>query len=217
MACVTRAPLPCTILSIPSPVTRPVTFLEFLARAAGDDRKDNALKLQGKRVALLIEDDFQELEGWYPKLRLAEEGASVVVVGSGTKTTYRSKLGYPMDADVSASNVQAGDFDAVIVPGGYAPDHMRVYPAMVALVRDACQAEKLVAAICHGGWMLASADVVRGRRVTGCVPIRDDMVNAGAEWVDQEVVRDGNVITSRTPPDLPAFTREIIEYLSKQG
>jgi protease I len=186
-------------------------------RGQGDDRKDKAVKLRGKRVALLIEDDFQELEGWYPKLRLAEEGATVVVVGSGTKTTYKSKLGYPMDADRSASDVKAADFDAVIVPGGYAPDHMRLHPEMVGLVRDAYNAGKLVAAICHGGWMLASAGAVRGRKATGCLPIRDDVINAGGEWVDQEVVRDGNVITSRTPPDLPAFAREIIDYLSRQG
>ena len=174
------------------------------------------MKLQGKRVALLIEDDYQELEAWYPRLRLIEEGAEVVVVGSGTKTTYRSKLGYALDADVSASEVQADNFDAVIIPGGYAPDHMRVFPDMVALVWEAFTGGKLVAAICHGGWMLASADIVRGRKATGCLPIRDDLVNAGAEWVDHEVVRDGNLITSRTPPDLPAFAREIIAYLATQ-
>jgi protease I len=173
------------------------------------------VKLQGKRIALLVEDDYQELEAWYPKLRLIEEGAKVVVVGSGEKTTFRSKLGYAMEADVSAADVTAADFDAVIIPGGYAPDHMRTNPAMVGLVRQAYDAGKLVAAVCHAGWMLASADVVRGRKVTGCPPIHDDLVNAGAEWVDEEVVVDGNVITSRIPPDLPAFAREIIAFLAE--
>jgi len=173
------------------------------------------MKLSGKRVALLIEDEYQEMEGWYPKLRLTEEGATVVVVGSGAKDVFQSKLGYPMEADASADNVSAADFDAVVVPGGYAPDHMRLYPAMVKLVRDAFESGKLVAAICHGGWMLASAGVCRGgRRVTGYAPIHDDVVNAGGVWVDEEVVCDGNVITSRTPPDLPAFAREIVRYLA---
>lgn len=173
------------------------------------------MKLKGKRVALLIEDDYQEMEAWYPAYRLQEEGATVVVVGSGTKSTYHSKLGYPMDTDKSADEVRADDFDAVIVPGGFAPDHMRLCRPMVDLVRDAYESGKLTAAICHGGWMLASAGVVRGRQVTGYLPIRDDVVNAGGEWVDAEVVCDGNVITSRTPEDLPAFARQIVEYLER--
>jgi protease I len=173
------------------------------------------MKLEGKRVALLIEDEYQEMEGWYPNFRLREEGATVVVVGS-EKRVFKSKLGYEMEADVAAGDVAAADFDAVIVPGGYAPDHMRLYPAMIDLVRDAYQGGKLVAAICHGGWMLASAGACKGRRITGYAPIKDDVVNAGGEWVDtDEVVVDGNVITSRTPPDLPAFARAIVEYLAR--
>jgi protease I len=175
------------------------------------------MRLTGKRVALLIEDEYQELEGWYPRLRLIEEGASVTVVGSGRKDTFESKLGYPMAADCSAEDVSADEFDAVVIPGGYAPDHMRLSQAMVDLVRDTNKAEKLVAAICHGGWMLVSADAVRGRRATGYRPIKDDVENAGGEWVDAEVVQDGNVITSRTPDDLPAFARAIVEFLSSTG
>lgn len=169
--------------------------------------------LRGKRVALLIEDEYQELEAWYPKLRLEEEGATVVVVGTGTKNVYTSKLGYAIAADVSAQEVDADEFDAVVIPGGYAPDHMRLCQPMVDLVRDVYESGKLVAAICHGGWMLASAGALRGRRVTGYLPIRDDVVNAGGEWVDAAVVCDGNVITSRTPDDLPAFAREIVRFL----
>jgi protease I len=173
------------------------------------------MNLNGKRVALLIEDDYQELEAWYPALRLEEEGAEVVTVGSGTKSSYESKLGYPMGADKSAYDVSAEEFDAVVVPGGFAPDHMRLHPPMVDLVRDAHDAGKLVAAICHAGWILCSAGILEGRRVTGYAPIRDDVVNAGGVWVDdEEVVIDGNIITSRTPPDLPAFAREIVAYLS---
>ncbi|MFE4354367.1 type 1 glutamine amidotransferase domain-containing protein [Peribacillus butanolivorans] len=171
------------------------------------------MRLKGKRVALLIEDDYQEMEAWYPTYRLQEEGATVVIVGSGTKSTYHSKLGYPMEADKSADEVKVDDFDAVIVPGGFAPDHMRLCKPMVDLVRGAYESGKLTAAICHGGWMLASAGAVRGRKVTGYLPIRIDVENAGGEWVDAEVVCDGNVITSRTPEDLPAFAREIVEYL----
>jgi protease I len=172
------------------------------------------MRLSGRKVALLIEDEYQELEGWYPRLRLVEEGAEVTVVGSGRKSTFESKLGYPMDADRSADEVDAGEFDAVIVPGGYAPDHMRLSKAMVDLVRDTNEAGKLVAAICHGGWMLASAGALRGRRATGYLPIKDDVENAGGEWVDAEVVRDGNRITSRTPEDLPAFARAIVDFLA---
>jgi protease I len=171
------------------------------------------MTLSSMRAALLIEDDYQELEAWYPFLRLIEAGASVVVVGSGAKSEFASKLGYPMRADRAASEVSAEDFDAVIVPGGFAPDHMRLYPEMVALVRDTHAAGKLVATICHGGWLLASADIARGRRVTGYRPIKDDLINAGGEWVDTAVVRDGTIISSRGPDDLPAFLREIIAFL----
>ena len=171
------------------------------------------MSLEGTRVALLIEDDYQEMEAWYPFYRLTEAGAAVTVVGSGTKTEYKSKLGYPMEADVAAADVSADDFDAVVVPGGFAPDHMRLCKPMVELVRDLHQSGKLVSSICHGGWMLASADVVRGRRVTGYLPIKDDVENAGGEWVDASVVIDGNLITSRTPPDLPDFAGAIVEYL----
>jgi protease I len=172
------------------------------------------MSLTNKHVALLIEDEYQILEGWYPKLRLEEAGARVTVVGSGTKKSYGSKEHYPMDADAAAAEVSAADFDAVIVPGGFAPDNMRLHPEMIDLVREAHQAGKLVAAICHGGWVLVSAGVLKGgRRATGYAPIRDDVQNAGGTWIDEPVVEDGNIITSRTPVDLPAFGAAIINYL----
>lgn len=174
------------------------------------------MELIGKRVALLVADDYQELEVWYPILRLQEAGATVVVVGTGVKTTYASKLGYPITVDASADEVDASEFDAVLVPGGFAPDDMRVCEPMLDLVRELDAQQKLVASICHGGWVLVSAGVLRGRRATGYRPIRDDVVNAGGEWVDEEVVVDGHLITSRTPPDLPAYMREIVRFLAAQ-
>ncbi|HET6414128.1 MAG TPA: type 1 glutamine amidotransferase domain-containing protein [Anaeromyxobacter sp.] len=172
------------------------------------------MNLEGKKAALLVEDDYQELEAWYPLLRLREEGVSVIVVGTGAKSTYASKRGYLITADCAASAVDPGSLDAVIVPGGFAPDRMRQCEAMVALVRSVFQRGKIVAAICHGGWMLCSAGLARGKRVTGWPSIRDDVRNAGGEWVeDREVVRDGNVITARAPADLPAFGREIVRAL----
>ncbi len=171
------------------------------------------MRLVGKRVAVLVADMYQELEFWYPYLRLQEEGAEVVAVGPEAKE-YRSKLGYPAKAELAAAQARAQEFAGVVIPGGYAPDYMRRSPELVAFVRELAQAGKPVAAICHGGWMLASADVVRGKRVTSFFSIRDDLVNAGADWVDEPVVRDGNLITARMPPDLPQFLREFISALA---
>lgn len=173
------------------------------------------MELKGKRVAVLAENMYQELELWYPLLRLREAGAETFVVGSGSAQEYKSKLGYPVEVDVAADDVKAGDIDAVVIPGGYSPDLMRRYPAMVKLVREADEQGKIVAAICHAGWMLASADVLRGKKATSFFAIKDDLINAGADWVDAEVVRDGNLITSRMPSDLPAFCRTIIEALGE--
>lgn len=171
------------------------------------------MRLTGKRIAILAEDLYQDLELWYPLLRFREEGAEVLVVGSGRTREYTGKFGYPVVADASAQEVKAAQFDAVIIPGGYAPDHMRRYPAMVSLVREAALAGKVVAAICHGGWMLASAGVLPGKTVTSFFAIKDDLVHAGASFVDVEVAVDGNLITSRKPEDLPAFCRAIIAAL----
>jgi protease I len=169
-------------------------------------------ELMGRKAAILAEKLYEDLELWYPLYRLREAGAEVHVVGP-RQGSYESKHGYPVKADLGAGEVTAADFDAVIIPGGYAPDHMRRHPAMVELVRQAAKQGKVVAAICHGGWMLASAGVLKGRKATCYRAIRDDLVNAGAEYLDREVVRDGNLITSRFPDDLPAFCRTIIEAL----
>jgi protease I len=173
------------------------------------------MKLQGKRIAILAENMYQEMELWVPYYRLKEEGADVKVVGAGGAKSYTSKHGYPVNVDVQADQVKAVEFDAVIVPGGYAPDMMRRHAAMVGLVREAAQQGKVVAAICHAGWMLVSAGILNGRKATSFFSIKDDLIAAGAKWVDEEVVIDGNLITSRKPDDLPAFTRAIVAALTK--
>jgi protease I len=172
------------------------------------------MELEGKKIAILVETFYNELEFWYPYYRLKEAGAQVTVVGSGSAEVYKSKVGLPVRVDTTADQIAVEAFDGVIIPGGYAPDHMRRYPAMVGLVNGFAEAGKLVAAICHAGWMLASADIVRGRTVTSYFSIKDDMVNAGGTWVDQDVVVDGHLVTSRTPDDLPAFMRAIIGVLA---
>ena len=172
--------------------------------------------LQGKRVAILVEDLYQDQEVWYPYYRLKEAGAEVLVVGTGSKKEYKGKFGYPITADATAEQVSAGDIDAVIVPGGYAPDLLRRYPAVIRLVKEAHSNGKVIGAICHAGWVLCSADVLRGKTATCFSAIKDDVENAGATYVDREVVRDGNLITSRKPDDLPAFMRTIIEALQER-
>lgn len=170
-------------------------------------------KMNGKRVAILVENLYEDLELWYPKLRLAEEGGRTSVIGPKADT-YASKHGYPVKADAGVDDVKAADFDAVVIPGGYAPDHMRRHTGMVRFVKEMAGNGKVVAAICHGGWMLASADVVRDKHVTCFFSIKDDLKHAGGKYEDSEVVRDGMLITSRMPSDLPAFCREIIDAVS---
>jgi protease I len=177
---------------------------------------DSAAELSGTRVAILAENLYEDMELWYPYYRLREAGADVFIVGSGSATTYQSKHGYPVTVDAEAETVSASQFDAVIIPGGYSPDYMRRHPAMVELVREAHAQGRVVAAICHAGWMLASANILRGRTVTSYRSIKDDVVNAGAHWVDREVVRDANLITSRSPADLPAFMRTVITSLRER-
>lgn len=172
------------------------------------------MELEGKKILILVETFYNEFEFWYPYYRLKEAGAAVTVVGSGSADTYTSKAGLAVTVDTTADRVSAADYDGVVIPGGYAPDHMRRYPAMVGLVKELAETGKLVAAICHAGWMLVSADIIRGRTVTSYFSIKDDLVNAGGNWVDEEAVVDGGLVTSRTPADLPAFMRAIIGVLA---
>ncbi len=174
------------------------------------------MRLKGKRIAILAEDIYEDLELWYPLLRMKEEGAEVKVIGTGSASQYTGKHGLPVQVDLSADQVRADDFDAVIVPGGYAPDRMRRYESVLKFVREAFEKGKVVASICHGPWVLISAGILKGRTATCFFAIKDDVMNAGANYVDREVVRDGNLITSRMPADLPAFCREIIQALSER-
>ncbi|MBY0513112.1 MAG: type 1 glutamine amidotransferase [Gemmataceae bacterium] len=172
------------------------------------------MDLKGTRVAVLVEQKYEELELWYPVYRLREAGAEAVLVGPKAGETYPSKLGYPAKADVSATDVTADRFAAVVIPGGFAPDYVRRSEPMLRLVRDLHAQGKPLAAICHGPWVLCSTSALKGRTATGFHSIRDDMVNAGATFVDQEVCVDGHVITGRKPDDLPAFAAALLKALT---
>ena len=171
------------------------------------------MSLQGKRVAVLVEQQYQEMEVWYPVYRLREAGCTVELVGPEAGKTYASKLGYPAKSTLAASDAKADQFAAIVIPGGFAPDYIRRSAAMLNLVRGIYEQKKPVAAICHGPWVLCSTTALKGRKVTCFHSIKDDVTNAGGTYVDQEVCIDGNVITSRTPDDLPAFVVAIIEQM----
>ena len=166
---------------------------------------------KGTRVAVLVEQQYQEMEVWYPVYRLREAGCKVTLIGPEAGQTYPSKLGYPAKSDKAAADVSANDFDAVVIPGGFAPDFIRRTDAMIRLVSDMAEQGKIVAAICHGPWVLCSTQALKGKKATCFFAIKDDVSNAGGKYVDAEVVRDGNLITSRKPDDLPAFLQTIIQ------
>jgi protease I len=168
------------------------------------------MELTGKRFVILVDTQFNDHEFWYPFYRLKEAGAEVTVVAAAAGKTYEGKYGTPAKAAKAPAELNVADHAGIIIPGGYAPDHMRRDQNMVSLVRAFDQQGKVVAAICHAGWMLVSAGILKGRTVTSFFAIKDDLVNAGAKWRDHEVVTDRNLITSRTPDDLPAFMRTII-------
>jgi len=171
--------------------------------------------LQGKRAAVLVEEVYQELEVWYPVYRLREAGCSVTLIGPEAGQTYKSKLGYPVKSDKAARDVSADQFDLLVIPGGYAPDHMRRCEAMVRLTSAMAEQGKIVAAICHGPWLLCSTQALKGKKATCFSSIKDDVSNAGGKYTDAEVVRDGNLITSRKPDDLPAFMQAIIQAVKE--
>ena len=168
-------------------------------------------ELQGQRAAVLVEQQYQEMEVWYPVYRLREAGCQVTLVGPEAGQTYPSKLGYPAKSDKAARDVSADDFDLIVVPGGFAPDFMRRHQEVIKLVGAMAEQGKVVAAICHGPWVLCSTQALKGKRATCFFAIKDDVSNAGATYVDAEVQRDGNLITSRKPDDLPAFMQAIIQ------
>ena len=171
------------------------------------------MRLSEKKIAILAEKYYEELELWYPYYRLKEEGATVVRVGSGTAKTYEGKYGYPVTPEYSIDEVNAKDFAAIIIPGGFSPDFMRRSEKMVQFVKDVYAQGGIAAAICHGPWMLISADLVRAKKATSFFAIKTDLINAGARYEDKSVVVDDRIITSRKPDDLPAFCGAIIDAL----
>ena len=174
----------------------------------------NDQPLADLRFLMFVADDYEDLELWYPKLRLAEAGAHVTVAGPKGETIYQGKHGYPCRSDASIALMESSDFHGVVIPGGFAPDKLRRDDDVKRLVREFSESEKLIAAICHGGWIPISAGVYRGVRVTGSPGIKDDLENAGATWEDAPVVIDRHFVSSRKPDDLPAFCRAIIEVMS---
>jgi protease I len=172
--------------------------------------------LRGRKILTLVGDIYEDLELWYPKLRMVEAGAEVVVAGEKAEVKYAGKHSYPCTSDAAYSDLKAADFAGLIVPGGFMPDKLRRDPVLLQLVRDFDQQKKLIAAICHGGWIPISAGVYRGVQVTGSPGIKDDLVNAGAIWKDAAVVVDRHFVSSRKPDDLPDFCRGMLEVLAKQ-
>jgi protease I len=164
---------------------------------------------------MFVDQLYNDQELWVPYYRLQEAGAEVVLIGAKAGETYHSKHGLPATAKKSYAEVRADEFDGLVIPGGYAPDHMRRHQAAIDFVREIHRQGKLVAAICHAGWLLVSAGVLKGRKATCFFSIKDDIVNAGALYEDAEVVVDGNLVTSRKPDDLPAFCRAAIRVLTE--
>ncbi|HEY58319.1 MAG TPA: type 1 glutamine amidotransferase [Anaerolineae bacterium] len=171
--------------------------------------------LSGKRIGVLVEEGFEDLEFWVPVMRLREEGAEVVIIGSGRAEVFRGKHCLEARPDVAAEQVRPEDLDGLVVPGGWAPDKLRRVPAVLDRVRTLDAQGKVIASICHGGWVLISAGIVAGKRATGSRGIRDDLLNAGAIWVDEPAFRDGNLVWGRVVKDIPAFCRELVVALAE--
>lgn len=172
-------------------------------------------KLIGKKILMFVDDIYEDLELWYPKLRLIEEGAEVIVAGPDVNKIYKGKNGYPCKSDISYNNVVEKDFSGLVIPGGFMPDKLRRIPKVLELTKQFNDNGKLVAHICHGGWITISAKIMKGYKCTSTPGIKDDIENAGAIWIDEPVVIDRNMVSSRRPDDLPDFCRAIIQVLSR--
>lgn len=167
------------------------------------------------RVICLVHNEFEDLELWYPVLRLREEGITVLLAGEKANAAYKGKYGVPAISDLGYSDIAAEEYDGLLVPGGWAPDKLRRYPEVLELVRKMNEKGKPIGQICHAGWVLISADILRGKRVTSTPGIKDDMVNAGGVWSDEPAVVDGNIVSSRKPQDLPDYMKAYLELLRK--
>lgn len=172
--------------------------------------------MSAKKIAVMVDEMYQVLEVWYPYYRLKEAGFDVNLVAAEAPKQYHSKEGYPCSSEVAAGGVNPKEYDCMVVPGGFAPDFMRRSPEVIKFANDMVNAGKVIAAICHGGWLLCSTGAYKGRKATAFMAIKDDITNAGAEYVDAACVVDGNLITSRKPDDLPAFCTAIIDALNTQ-
>jgi protease I len=172
------------------------------------------MSLQGKRVLFFAGPLYEDLELWYPKIRLEEEGATTVVAGIGEKT-YQGKRGYPVTVDTQIDEITSSGFDGLVIPGGFAPDQLRRFKRVLEITREIYQSGKPLAFICHAGWVPISAKILKGKRATSVRAIKDDMENAGVIWEDSAVVVDANLISSRTPADLPQFCRALIQALER--
>jgi len=175
------------------------------------------MTLQGKRIACLVGNDYEDLEVWYPVLRLQEAGARVDLVGPQAGQRYLGKHGYPAQSDSAIGELRAADYDGVVVPGGWMPDALRRDPKALQFCQEIDDAGKTIAVICHGPWILISAKILTGRTLTSTPGIKDDVINAGATWVDTPAVRDGNLISARRPPDMPTWMPLVIAALQEQG
>jgi len=171
--------------------------------------------LKDKRILMFVENIYEDLELWYPKLRLIEEGADVVVAGPEARKVYIGKNGYPCKSDVAIEDIDESTFDGLVLAGGFAPDKLRRDPKVLEVTRNIHEAGKLVAHICHAGWITISAGIMKGYKCTSTPGIKDDLMNAGAIWVNEPVVIDRNMVSSRKPDDLPVFCKGIIEVMSK--
>ncbi|OIU71474.1 type 1 glutamine amidotransferase domain-containing protein [Rossellomorea aquimaris] len=173
------------------------------------------MKLKGKKILQLVSADFEDLELWYPVLRLREEGAEVHIAGEKSDEEYIGKYGVPIVSDLTFGDVNPEDYDAILVPGGWSPDKLRRYPEVLDMVKAMDSKKKPIGQICHAGWVLISAKILEGVKVTSTPGIKDDMENAGATWVNEPVVVDGHIISSRRPPDLPDYMREFIKVMAE--
>ncbi|MCX7568776.1 type 1 glutamine amidotransferase [Tumebacillus sp. DT12] len=173
------------------------------------------MRLSGKKVIQLVEHEFEDLELWYPVLRLREEGVTVHIVGPKAGETYTGKYGVPVTSDYAFEDIDASDYDGILVPGGWSPDKLRRYAGVIQLVKDMHETKKPIGQICHAGWVLISAKILQGVKVTSTPGIRDDMENAGAIWIDEQVVVDGHFISSRRPPDLPPYAKAYADALAE--
>ena len=173
-------------------------------------------KLKGKKILMFVDHVYEDLELWYPKLRLIEEGAEVVIAGPEKSKIYSGKHGYPCKSDMSINTISEREFDALIIPGGFAPDKLRRIPKVLKLTKSFHNSGKLIAHICHAGWIPISAGIMKGFKCTSTPGIKDDLTNAGAKWINKSVVTDKNMISSRGPNDLPDFCSAIIGFLQKR-